>query len=216
MGRSATLCGGKGGLVAPLNWNAIRDSRDHVNNNLVAYLKSASCVQGAPAQVPREGAYLDELSRGFVSVLVAELNNLDSPDKYQSSISFAVIYTEMWRQATLIGTRLPADDDSVSWIKQPAGETKELIPIEQLRKLNTKWSNWSCSKLESDYFLSFAVNLSDGYLKAMEEARIAADSKNEVSVAHHAAVLGDIFQEMLTLHETLMPRKNSRFTEIVE
>ncbi|NMF99693.1 hypothetical protein GPA27_20145 [Aromatoleum toluolicum] len=216
MGRSATLCRAKGGLVAPLDWNAIRDSRDHVNKNLMAYLKGASCVQGAPVKVPREGSYLDELSRAFVSILIAELNNLDNPEKYESSVSFAVIYTEMWRQATLIGTQLPPNDDTVSWIKQPTGEVKELVSVEQLRKLNAKWKDWSCSKLESDYFLSFAVNLSDGYLKAMEEARIAAESGNEASGAHHVAVLGDIFHEMLTLHETLMPRKNSRFSQVIE
>lgn len=214
MGRSATLCGGGGGLVTPLNWNAIRADRDQVNKNLASYLKNEACVDGAPENASHKGTYLDELANGYVSILIEELVNLENSHSYGSTISFAVIYTELWRQATMIGAQLSGTGDSKErCIEPPNSDPSASINIQQLRQLNSKWDKWTCSPLESDCFHSFARNLADSYLKALEESRVAAGKRDAIAIKHHMAILGDIFQEMLALHATLMPRKNSRFSE---
>lgn len=213
MTRSATLCNFKG-IPVPLDWNKIRTEREHLNNNLMRYLKEDACVDGAPKDARKTGTYLDELSRGYVSILVEELVNLEkTAGGIGSTISFAVIYAELWRQATVGGTHHDNSGDSkVRWIENESSDPSPGIEIGQLQQLNERWGGWKGSQLENDYFLSVARNLASCYLKALEEGRVAAKDGDATSIKHHMVVLGDIFQEMLSLHETLMPTKNSRFS----
>lgn len=212
MGRSATLCGGKGGgIITPLNWSVIRVNRTHVNSNLESYLSSAPCVPETSLQMHKPGAYLYELSRAFVSILIEELEQFrKATPHFWSSVSFGRIYAELWRQATLLDTQCPEEQSTrLNWIGAPSQES---LSIQELQKLNLKWSEWTCTPLEQDLFLHFANNLSRAYLLAYEECRAAAAKSDAVAIKHHTLILGDIFEEMLALHATLMPAKNRRIS----
>lgn len=211
MGRSATLCGGKDGHIKPLDWQAIRDHRQLINAKLLDYLQAEPCAVGKPRSMTKSDFYLAELTKAYRSILLDELSDLGDTHNYASTLSFAAIYTELWRQATLLGELLPKS--SVEDVRWPtvADEDKEMLDIRDLQNLNHRLEDWKGGELETTYFASFAHNLSASYLKAYGEMGAAIAAQDGRLVKHHMAILGDIFEEMLVLHATLMPRKNSRF-----
>lgn len=215
MGRSATLCGGKHNTLLSTNWDSVKSHREALNEQLGIYLAGKACVSGAPISARINGTFLDALSLGFVSVLKEELNNLDRQDiGIGSAVSFARIYTEMWRQATLIPTKLNgAADSDVVWVDVEPATQLAMIDIKTLQALNDKWKDWKGNLAQNDQVVVLACNLADAYLKVMEECRISAQGDDAGILKHHMEILGDVFQEMLALHATLLPKKESRLSE---
>ena len=171
MGRSATLCGGKHNTLLSMNWDSVKSHRTALNEQLNIYLAGDACVTGAPIIARKEGTYLDALSEGFVSAIKEELSNLDGQIVgVGTAISYAKIYTEMWRQATLIQTKLNgAIDSDVKWVDVEPAAQLAMIDIKTLQALNDKWRGWKGSPAQNDLVIVLACNLADAYLKVMEE-----------------------------------------------
>lgn len=203
MGRSATLCGGK----PPKDWNLILGNRNQLKKNLTVYLQSEPCVDGARIDARDHGSYLDHLTRSYVTIIQKEFLSLKGRDEgYGTTISFSVIYTELWRQATLISANHPTTTtNEIRWLSNAGNVASEAISIDALETLNSSQQNATLESKENEFLLDIAQLLSSAYVKAHEECRIAATRQNPVEIRHHMALLGDILQEMLDLHATLLP-----------
>lgn len=197
-------------MITPLEWSTVRDDREHVNENLKHYLSNPTCIVTESSLKHESGEYLYELTRGYISILIEELHNLSNPaPQFWSGVTFGRIYTELWRIATRLQSQHPAGQSTC--IKWADVSPQELLSIEELKNLNKKWLSWTGSAIEQELFHNFATNLADAYLLAYGECSTAAAQNDATAIKHHMLILGDIFQEMLMLHATLMPRKNSRF-----
>lgn len=215
MGRSATLCRSTRAALTPSDWRSVYSHRVQLNANLTSYLKEEACVEGVPRATKKPGSYLYELSRACLSIVKEELLNLmrGRDDVISSTLSFAVIYTELWRQATLVQLQdAGVEASSVRWSEPQTEGSKDPIDIEELQRLNEKWNQWSGETPEQKIFVDLACNLAEGYLKALDEFRVAAEEGDARVIKHHMALLGDIAQEMLALHATLLPVEAARLS----
>jgi hypothetical protein len=205
MGRSATLCRQKNEKDFHPAWETVREHRQQLNENLAQYLQDEACVEGVSKSIRGNNAYLDLLSEAYVSVLVEELENTKSGFDINSTVSFAIIYTELWRQATLIDFTNGTASAGVGWMSISNSPTS-FVETDQLQALNRRWGNWQGNEIENAYLLLLARNLANAYLKAYEECRVAAQQGDPGLVRHHVFVLGDILHEMLNLHAVLIPK----------
>ena len=104
MGRSATLCGGK----PPPLWTAILEHRVTLTTNLQKYLSEEACVEGAPVSGKGLDEYRDEVARAYASAIRLEASATASPlTNYGTTISFAVVYSELWSLATELSAGHP-------------------------------------------------------------------------------------------------------------
>ncbi|GAB1617185.1 hypothetical protein [Pseudomonas sp. NGC7] len=205
MGRSATLCGGKD-AVSSISWDAINSHRSELRRQLEKYTSEPACVKGAPTDARNPGDYLEALTMGLVSIIKEELNNIaDHKPGIGSKICFGVIYAELWRQATLIKTHLIGETDMN--IRLPHADPDpgvELVSRECLKSLHEKWRDWQGNPAQKGV-VELASLLADAYLKAMGELRLSAENESAAMLKHHIEIVGDIYQEILALHATLLP-----------
>lgn len=201
MGRSATLCGGK----PPLLWTVILKHRETLTANLQRYLNTDACVQGAPASGAGLDEYRDEVARTYASAIRLEADSIASPSTtYGSTISFAVVYSELWRLAT----ELSADHPKTTPFElrpKVVVRAGDRISTEALKAFNAGATQFAESNAAALELAKLARLLSDAYLKAYAECSVAAKRMDPTEIRHHLLILGDVLQEMLELHTTLLP-----------
>lgn len=201
MGRSATLCGGK----PPPLWSSISEHRERLTANLQNYLKADACVHGAPASGKGLDDYRDEVARAYASAIRLEIGAVNSRSViYGTTVSFAIVYAELWNLATELSADHPktTPQELRSEIAHLANRRISAIALKEFNEPVPKADESNADELK---LLSLAALLSEAYLKAYAECSAAGKRMDAAEIRHHLFILGDVLQEMLELHATLLP-----------
>lgn len=203
MGRSATLCGGK----PPPLWSSVIEHREHLTSNLQNYLKDDACVQGAPVSGKGLDNYRDEVARGYASAIRLEIRAANSRSViYGTTVSFAIIYAELWNLATELSVDHPKTTLHELRLETDPRANRRISPA-ALKEFNDSAPSPDDSSTHQIELLSLAALLSEAYLKAYAECSVAGNRMDAVEIRHHLLIMGDVLQEMLELHATLLPPK---------
>ena len=199
-----------GPVVRAEQWKELQASREKTITRLKLYLDEDACVTGVPANVTGLDPYADELGKAFVSLVRHEMSgHKDAAESLRSMRAIAILFSEM---LNLIATaELPG---VVAF--QDAGfgpVAKERLSVSALRKFNDDAARMNVADPQNSNTLPLSRLLGAAFPKAWAEYKEAAKGNDANSTLHHAAIIGDIYSEMVDVLQYMQLRDETDFTE---
>jgi hypothetical protein len=201
-----------GPTVRAEQWKQLQSSREATIGRLSLYLSEEACVAGVPTEVGGLDPYADELGKAFVSLVRHEMTgHKDSVESLRSMRAIATLFSEILH---LIATAdLPSEVVAIEDAPFHYTGSRERLSLDGLKQFNADASELAAIDPQGSNTLELAKLLGDAFPKAWAEYRTAAQKDDTDATLHHAAILGDIYSEMVDVLQYMQLRDEQEFTE---
>lgn len=117
------------------------------------------------------------------------------------------VYAELWNLATELSADHPKTTPQELRLEIAHLGNRRISAI-ALKEFNEPAQKADESNTDEINLVSLAALLSEAYLKAYAECSAAGKRMDPAEIRHHLHILGDVLQEMLELHATLLPPRS--------
>ena len=199
MGMTAHGCHLHADLKSPEGLQQLAAQRVRLRHALGVYLSDAACVEGTPADLDMAMPEAALLSRAYVNLVHSELaqHDGDAVASTQSLVLLGQLFACLW----LVPSQLQVSSIRVEQGPLIGENLKSALRVlpEFLQSESEKLRRPPLKELVSEEIVNTAKLLGQAYVKGCVELSVAVAGQQKAVIRHHAALVGDVAQQMIEL-----------------